>query len=247
MKLKITFLIVCALLLGAMPGFGQDLGGNIGTSDLTWTLSLGGTLTISGTGAMPDNVRPWAAITSPAITAVVIEEGVTSIGELAFSNCLELVSVDLATSLTSIGASTFLGCSQLSSIDLKQVGSIGEWAFAYCGLTSITIPATVTSIGDGAFGMCRSLATVEVVSGNPSYYVVEDNVLYDAGKTILLSYSAAKADQTFTVPGTVETIGGGAFNANNQLTAVEIPASVKKIGNDAFSNCRLLISVLRYL
>ena len=134
---------------------------------LTWTLTADGTLTISGTGAMKDynaaeNLSP--AYMNSDVKKVVIEDGVTSIGELAFFKCSNLTNITIPDSVTCIEYAAFHGCSSLSSITIpNSVTSIGIYAFVVCSsLTSITIPDGVTSIGYGAFSDCSSLKTISL-------------------------------------------------------------------------------------
>ena len=134
---------------------------------LTWTLDADGTLTISGTGAMKDynaadNLSP--AYMNSNVKKVVIEDGVTSIGELAFYKCISLTNITIPDSVTCIEYAAFHGCSSLSSITIpNSVTSIGIYAFVVCSsLTSITIPDGVTSIGYGAFSDCSSLKTISL-------------------------------------------------------------------------------------
>ena len=135
--------------------------------NLTWTLDADGTLTISGTGAMKDynaadNLSP--AHMNSDVKKVVIEDGVTSIGELAFYKCSSLTNITIPDSVTCIAYAAFHGCSSLSSITIpNSVTSIGIYAFVVCSsLTSITIPDGVTSIGYGAFSDCSSLKTISL-------------------------------------------------------------------------------------
>ena len=135
--------------------------------NLTWTLDADGTLTISGTGAMKDynaadNLSP--AYMNSDVKKVVIEDGVTSIGELAFFKCSNLTNITIPDSVTCIEYAAFHGCSSLSSITIpNSVTSIGVYAFVICSsLTSITIPDGVTSIGYGAFSECSSLKTISL-------------------------------------------------------------------------------------
>ena len=134
---------------------------------LTWTLDADGTLTISGIGAMKDynaaeNLSP--AYMNSDVKKVVIEDGVTSIGELAFFKCSNLTNITIPDSVTCIEYAAFHGCSSLSSITIpNSVTSIGIYAFVVCSsLTSITIPDGVTSIGYGAFSDCSSLKTISL-------------------------------------------------------------------------------------
>ena len=98
--------------------------------DITWALSDDGTLSISGTGDMNDT--PWCS-QKDKIKRVVIENGVTSIGAMAFYNCSVLTSVTIPNSVTSIGEYAFYGCSSLTSISFpKSVTSIGIYVLYGC-------------------------------------------------------------------------------------------------------------------
>lgn len=134
-------------------------------SNLTWRLDREGVLTISGSGGMHDydgpSSPPWYRSRS-MVKSAVIADGVTSIGEWAFSSCTSLTSVTIPDSVTSIGDGAFNYCSSLTSVTIPDgVTSIGEQTFCNCGsLTSVTIPNSVTSIGWYAFYNCMSLAYV---------------------------------------------------------------------------------------
>ena len=134
---------------------------------LTWTLYEDGTLTISGTGAMKDynsSDNPSPVCNNSKVKKIVIEDGVTSIGNYAFESCWNLTSITIPDSVTSIGKSAFHACSSLSSITIPDsVTSIENYAFRACSsLTSITIPDSVTSIGNGAFERCFSLTSITI-------------------------------------------------------------------------------------
>ena len=127
------------------------------------------TLTVSGEGKMGDydNVEEGNLATTPwinkDITTVVIENGVSAIGNYAFQNCGSLASVKLADSLQIIGRYAFNGCDNLESIDLPDgVIMIGDRAFRGTGLTEVTIPRTVTDIGERAFVTCSNLKTATI-------------------------------------------------------------------------------------
>ncbi|MBR3145275.1 MAG: leucine-rich repeat domain-containing protein, partial [Clostridia bacterium] len=139
--------------------------------NVTWEYNTEiATLTISGTGVMysysyssynGDYVTdaPWREYYNKMKT-LVINSGVTSIGDYAFYGCTKLTSVTIPDSVTSLGWYAFTSCTGLTSITISDnVTSIGTGAFWGCtGLTSITIPDSVTSIGTDAFWGCTGLA-----------------------------------------------------------------------------------------
>ena len=140
-------------------------------AEIEWTLSDDGTLTISGTGDMPDylvyayssNKAPWYN-DRDNIKNVVIKDGVTNIGSYAFCDCSRLTSVVIPNSVTSIGNLAFYYCSSLTSVTIpNSVTSIGDWVFFNCtSLTSVEIPNSVTSIGNYAFTWCAGLTSVTI-------------------------------------------------------------------------------------
>ena len=144
---------VCGLLTFSAAAESAAASGICG-ENLTWTLDAAGTLTVSGTGAMKDyNYRgaPWYQ-SRDSIKTVVIESGVTTIGDSAFEDCSSLTSITIPEGVTAIGDFAFADCSSLSSITIPEgVTTIGDFAFADCSsLSSITIPEGVTTIGQGS-------------------------------------------------------------------------------------------------
>lgn len=138
--------------------------------NVKWVLDAEGVLTISGTGAMYDwgylagdsaGTCPWKNVKS-SIKSVIIEHGVTTIGNCAFEDCFSLTSVTVPDSVTSIGSCAFSYCENLTSVTIPgSVATIGDFAFSSCySLTSVTIPDSVTSIGCSAFFFCSGLTTV---------------------------------------------------------------------------------------
>ena len=147
-------------------------------------------------------------------------------------------------SVTSIGGEAFLGCKSLTGIIIPDgVTSIGVQAFIDCrSLTGIIIPDGVTSIGDGAFSWCMSLTTIEVGEGNVNFTEV-NGVLFNAEKTVLLTYPASKTGANYTIPDGVTSIGISAFTTCFSLTSITIPDGVTSIGAKAFQVCESLTSI----
>lgn len=94
----------------------------------------------------------------------VIPNSVISIGERAFENCEDLISILIPNSVTSIGESSFANCISLTSLSIPEgVVSIGINAFSDCqSLKTVSIPSSVTSLGSYAFVYCYSLESVKV-------------------------------------------------------------------------------------
>lgn len=156
-------------------------------TNLSWTLTSDGTLTISGTGKMSSSPS-WPR---KQIVTVVIQEGVTTIGDSAFSNCETLTDVTLPEGLTTIGINAFSGAA-LTNVTLPEsLTTIETFAFSDCALTDVTIPASVTTIGESPFAYCDALTSFTVEEGNPAYIAV-DGVLFDKDKTALIQYPVGK-------------------------------------------------------
>ena len=151
----------------------------------------------------------------------IIPSSVTRIEGCAFENCRKLTSIEIPNSVTSIGYNAFTLC---------------------LGLTSVTIPSSVTSIGSWAFDMCSSLTSIDVDKDNPNYCSV-DGVLFNKEMTTLIRYPQAKSNTSYSIPNSVTTIEGLAFDWCDNLTSIEIPNSVKIIEGSAFKSCIGLTSV----
>ena len=149
-----------------------------------------------------------------------IRDGVTNIGNDAFSSCDRLTSVTTGDSVASIGVSAFA---------------------ASTSLTNITIGTNVTSIGDGAFEPCIGLTAITVATNNPAFSSVA-GVLFNQSQTTLIQYPGGKAG-SYTVPNSVTSIGDDAFADCPNLISATIGDSVTSIGAAAFWSCISLTNV----
>jgi hypothetical protein len=184
-----------------------------------------GTLTVTGSGAMADyNTTPWYPYRS-RITSVVIEEGVTSIGDYAFYECSELTAVSIPDGVTSIGIGAFYGCSGLTAVSIPSgVTSIGDYAFYSCrGLTAVTIPSGVTSIGDSAFEGCSGLTSVtnlcpvpQTINVSMFYGVDKETCTLYVPVGSVAAYQAAAGWKDFLV----QAVGGGEPEPEPEPSAV---------------------------
>ena len=106
------------------------------------------------------------------LKSIKFSESVTSIGDLAFGGCESLTNITIPGNVTSIGNSAFSGCKNLINITISNgVSSIGEGAFGDCeSLESIWIPSSVTNIGDGFSCGCTKLSTIIIDKNNPNYW-----------------------------------------------------------------------------
>ena len=252
MKKQLLLLVMMLLPMVAMADDSGSCGDNV-----TYTyVEATHTLTISGTGPMKDynyNDKPWNNY-GTTIVKVIIEEGVTTIGENAFYGCNGLISITIPNSVTSIGKNAFSNCSGLTSITIpNSVTSIGDYAFSSCWrLTTITIPNSVTSIGGGAFSHCSGLTSIIIPNSVTSIGVNTFNSC--SGLTSItipygvlsIGYSAfayCSGLTSVTIPNSVTSIGEFAFDRCSGLTSITIPNSVTSISGSAFAYCSGLESI----
>ncbi|MBO7253208.1 MAG: leucine-rich repeat protein, partial [Oscillospiraceae bacterium] len=151
----------------------EDLSDDVGFSgrcgdNLTWIFDEGtGILTIYGSGSMYNyekmgNSAPWRNLN---ISKVVLEYGVTSIGNYAFSGC-SAVTLELYDGLLSIGDYAFEGASLKMLHIPDSVVYLGSKALYGCvHLTDVSLPNGITKIGESTFDQCLSLQRITIPSG----------------------------------------------------------------------------------
>ncbi len=197
--------------------------------NLTWSFDTEtGTLTISGTGDMDDYEiiypdggitstinSPWSIYTE-IIENIIIESGVTTIGNYAFEECKSLVNIAIPNSITSIGYRALHNCSLLENL---------------------IIPSSVNNIGDYALDGCYGLKSVDVDKSNKHYSSDEYGVLFNKNKTNLIKYPAGNARTNYVIPNSVDTVEWSSFMLSQNLENIVIGSNVKYIGAYAFYNC----------
>lgn len=228
--------------------------GDFGVNNcLHWEVSTGvlsgKTLTISGTGAMPDfdfpngNLAPWwnyealGMLTSfgnfkleGELKKVVIKDGVTNVSNYALFFLPAATQVTLPESVTSIGRYGIALCSKLTGMSIpKGVTEIGDFGLAGDGLTAITLPDGLQALGRGAFDACASLSGTTLPA---AITAVPDKCFNDCTKLLTVDYK-----------GEVTAIGERAYEGCKSLTKAPIPAAVTTLGNSAFNGCIALTDV----
>ena len=240
---------------------------------LHWEVSTGvlsgKTLTISGTGVMPDfnfpegNLAPWwnyealGMLTSfgnfkleGELKKVVIKDGVTNVGSYALFCLPAATQVTLPESVTRIGRYGIAMCSKLTGMSIpKGVTEIGDFGLAGDGLTAVTLPDGLQSLGRGAFDSCTSLTNTTLpaaITAVPGKCFADCtkllNVKYAGTVTAIgdLAFESCKSLVTAPIPATVTELGASAFNGCVALTDVTLPAGVTAIPDGCFQGCTAL-------
>jgi len=176
----------------------------------------------------------------------------TTIGESAFSGCIDLINITLGSNVV-IGTSAFRDCTSLKNVNiLPGVTTIGDSAFYNCNkLKTIDLPSTIMSIGSSAFYYCSSLISIVIppqITRIPSYFCSYchklKSVVIPSSVTSIGSYAFAYCHilNSITLPPNLTGIGSSAF-MNIDIKSIDIPASVTTIGSGAFYACFNLASV----
>lgn len=178
---------------------------------------------------------------SLAMPSFIESYPVTSIGESAFEDCVNLTSITISDSVTIIGYNSFSGCTGLTSIDIpNSVTEIDDWAFYSCvGLKRLIIPSSITNIGDEVFTGCSGLVSINVDPLNKVYQSAGDCLIETKNKALILGCK----NSIIPDDGSVRYIWN-AFEQCTELTSITIPNGIISIGNAAFMNCRELKDVL---
>lgn len=215
-----------------------------------------GTLVISGTGEFggfkPSNLdlyyipyanyeyvgtiydentdEPYDDYADITVKSVIINDGITSIGNYAFCDFAELESVSIPDSVKKIGECAFSECERITEIIVPDgVTSIGDAAFSNCKrLMSVRLPKRLNKINSATFFNCSSLFAPSIPDSVTS---IGDGAFYNCTS---LGH--------VTIPGNVRKIGRLAFYGNYFIT-VTIPVSVTSIQEEAFLDCRYLENV----
>ena len=174
------------------------------------------------------------------LAEIGIPEGVTILGDRAFANCRQLQRAGLPQSLLTIGTEAFSGCETLAEAALPEgLTAICDRAFQYCAsLREVRIPRDARA-GVRVFEGCSGLTAIHVAEGSCTYSS-RNGLLCSADGEWLLT--APGGLQTVQVPEGITEIGESAFSRTGLQEAV-LPASLRRLGRDAFAGCRQLRAV----
>ena len=206
-----------------------------------------GTLTFRGTGAIEKQTdgeeNPWRSYKDTA-TNLVVEVGITEIGDSAFSGFTKLQAISLPKGLKLLGDNCFEKCSSLTSVDIpRRVTTWRDYCFKDCtSLTNVSIGRALqddtVAVGENPFLGDKALESITVEAGHP-YLYVQDHALVCRSKygwNTLVTYPEGLTDLSYCIPEGVDTVGDMAFAGNQSLQSLSMKSSVTRIEGRAFWN-----------
>lgn len=218
--------------------------------DAEWSYDGKGTLTISGSGEMYDykksDAMPWYSLRNE-ISTVVVESGITHIGDYAFCGLRSIKKVTVGSGLLTVGRNAFAHCTALTDVEFPDgVKNLDSYTFVNCSaLEKIDLPDSIEYIGDYSFSNCDDLRSVKLPD---SLLSIESALFFDSGrlteviipeKCKSIGMGAFEGTKLFTItlPESVESIASAAFRNCPELTKIEIKNSDCKIYDDASTIC----------
>lgn len=212
------------------------ISGTIGTK-LSWSIDKASKmLTIDNDGAMvsfASDDAPWKSYKS-CFNSVVINEGCTNVSQDAFSDCDNIVTINLPSTIKNIAHSAFYWCKSLESVIIPDsVTNIGDYAFAYCdNLTNVKMGTGIERIERCAFLDCYNLVSITIPDCT----------------TVICQYAFQDCKKLSTVllGSGIEAIHNNVFYGCSNLTQIIIPYSCSYIDNNVFSDCPNLSKVYIY-
>ena len=204
-KRAISVVVVLCMMISMMSGFSIVVNAAVsGTcGSLTWNLDDEGTLTISGTGAMPDYASsgevPWYARRN-SVKKINISDTVNYIGDFAFYDCNNITEIVIPDGVTNIGYRAFRSCDALASLTLPEsITTIKDDAFQSCAsLTNVTYGGSQltwknVSVGANNTLLTNAAFTYEkgVCGENLSWWIESDGTLVISGTGAMTDFASS--------------------------------------------------------
>lgn len=236
------------------------------------SVTVPSTITKIGTGAfyncpnlesieLPNSIKTIPSYMFSGDTTLVsidIPQSVTTVNDRAFSFCKSLKHVTLHDSITTIGEFIFLGCTSLTSVKFpSNIEELTEGMFKDCtSLEAMVVPSTIKNIGAFCFEDCTSLSLINIpdgveaigqkaIDGTLLYELMPEGLVYI--NNILYTYKGMDSMPQQTIinvkEGTIY-ISPYAFRSCTNLIGINMPNSVRNIGNNAFYSCKGLTSII---
>ena len=237
----------------ALPEDGDTVASGQCGDNLTWSVDAEGTLTISGTGAIPDFEcvmgetpnYPYCGVNTPwhsyLIRKVIVEEGIVAVGSYALAYLEKMESISLPASLRKLGTQALANDVGLKQVVLPEnLETLGEMALFQCsGLSSVRIPAGVKNIGSGALDGCR-LDSI-TVDGKSTAFCAEDGVLYTKDKKELRAITSNRTE--LTIPDSVTSVDSVLYSDGYNLKTITIGAQCNTEQFSGLSSCSNLLQI----
>ncbi len=283
----LTAAVICAGMLSALP-VSAEAWVKL-TDNIEWQLDETGTLTVRGTGEMPDfscntyriksadrafipldtdSLAPWYNAGYEQIRHIVVEEGITRISKMAFIGCTNAVSASIPASVTEIDNKAFSSCFSMQEVSFAeniQLDYLGMESFGYnfdlteidlpesltemsgaafdnSGLTYLYIPENLTTINPQLFSYMRYITEFTVDPDNPAYSSL-DGVLYNKDLTVLYRYPAARKQDAFCTPDSVQFVEGAAFAYTTGVETVYFSDNVLAFDSNLFMYSKSAVNV----
>lgn len=213
----------------------QEYGSGTCGDGLTWVLTVDGTLSVAGNGAMSDyesGTTPWYGCRDK-IERIQVSDGLTYVGNYAFAGCSRLQEVDIPNSVESIGTAVLQNCSSLRKMAIPFVGAsrtanqsedavLGHWfGIVQAGVTQYYL-LSGSSLSGYQYGIPASLREVTVTDASQ----IPFGAFYNCSRLTYITLNAG-----------IETIAQYSFRSCSGLTEVTIPDSVQSIQEGAFYDC----------
>lgn len=181
-----------------------------------------------------------------SLKKITLSKALEIMGKAMFKDCVALTSVKIPATVKNIPVDAFLNCKSLVKVDLGSVETIAKYAFSNCEkLITIELPQTLTELDPMSFFGCKALEAVNVKEGNAKFKSVDGVVIATNEENVfdtIAMYPAGKLGG-YTIADDIKVIADRAFYDCDNLAEVTFPSGIERIGNEAFFDCDQLLSI----